>query len=63
MEDYDFEILTCLIDDYPIDVIISSLEKIVATKADQLVDQGLGDKSKDFTRVAWHLHLLTGSPQ
>jgi hypothetical protein len=63
MDYYDLEILSGLVEDYPINDFIASLEKIVAAQADKLVDQGLGDKAKDLTLVAWHLHLLTGSQE
>jgi hypothetical protein len=52
-------VLARMVKEYPIHDILSALEKVIGNQIDELSDNGLNDKSKELTRVLWHLQILS----
>ena len=58
MEAQDKAALVKIIKEYPIQEVITELEKVIDDQEDYLVDHGMSDKAKLLSLVAWHLSLL-----
>lgn len=57
MDKEDLEVLDRLTKEYSAEDILSALEQAISIRADELIDHGFNDRAKEYSRVAWHLHI------
>jgi hypothetical protein len=58
MDAQDKAALINIIREYPVQEVVAELLETVEEREDELVDQGLSDKAKPLSLVAWHLGML-----